>query len=81
MTVYVLESLEEKDSDTYAAACESLWGEGLPSVSIDNTKKYLVTPPTSREVSVHIAKSWLLRWVFRFYPFEARSVLAVNLVQ
>lgn len=32
MTARVLESLEDKDSTAFAAACESLWGNGSPSV-------------------------------------------------
>lgn len=49
MTARVLESLEEKDSVAFAAACESLWGEGAPVVH--NDEPDLVTPAVNRKVS------------------------------
>lgn len=31
MTAHVLENLEALDYETFAAACESVWGDGVPS--------------------------------------------------
>lgn len=54
MTAHVLETLEELNPDTFTAACESLWGNGVPSaadVILGNLETRAVSGVPSAEVS------------------------------
>lgn len=59
MTAHVLESLEKLDPETFASACETLWGAGtspVADVTLDSAEKESVPSVPSAQVSVMITE-------------------------
>lgn len=58
MSAHVLETLERMDPETFAAACESLWGNGVPpaaDVILDSLETKSVSGLPSEKVSTVMA--------------------------
>ena len=73
MTARVLESLEHKDSTTFAAACESLWGKELPPPSCSGED-----PTLSREVR---APAVTLAEAFIYSSYVSQFVLCLTMTK